>query len=162
MPSSFSCNAVFICTHCFSDSAAVTRGSLSSNLACKLFFTLGSGSVHLQFLRLGTFPLGRRLEGKGVFAAYQPMISVTVCTRHQSGMWYASLRHDIDGVIYVLGFVPPCRVLKSSTLQHFPRRKPLVIFFFFFDPPVYLRVILSHSIMSRSTNSYPPNHSSWT
>ena len=91
VPSSFSCSAVFICTHCFSDSAAVTRGSLSSNLACRLYFTLGSGSVHLQFLRLGTFPLGRRLEGKGVFAAYQSMISVTVCTRHQSGMWYASL-----------------------------------------------------------------------
>ena len=34
-------------------------------------------------------------------------------------------------MIYVLGFVPPCRVLNSSILKHFPRRKPLVIFFFF-------------------------------
>ena len=42
--------------------------------------------VHLQFLRLGTFPLGRRLEGKGDFAAYQPMISVAVCTGHHSGV----------------------------------------------------------------------------
>ena len=42
--------------------------------------------VHLQFLRLGTFPLGRTLEGKGDFAAYQPMISVAVCTGHHSGI----------------------------------------------------------------------------
>ena len=28
--------------------------------------------------------------------------------------------------------VPPCRVLNSSMLKHFPRRKPLVTFFFFF------------------------------
>ena len=33
-------------------------------------------NVHLQFVYLGTFALGRRLEGKGEFAAYQPMISV--------------------------------------------------------------------------------------
>ena len=38
--------------------------------------------VHLQFLRLGTFSLGRRLEGKCDFAAYQPMISVAMCTGH--------------------------------------------------------------------------------
>ena len=43
--------------------------------------------VHLQFFfRLGTFPLGRRLEGKGYFAAYQPMINVAVCTGHHSGV----------------------------------------------------------------------------
>ena len=36
--------------------------------------------VYLQFLRLGTFPLERRLEGKGDFVAYQPMIIVAVCT----------------------------------------------------------------------------------
>ena len=42
--------------------------------------------VHLQFLRLGTFPLGRRLEGKGDFAAYQPMLSVAVCTGHHTGV----------------------------------------------------------------------------
>ena len=41
--------------------------------------------VHLQCLRLGTFPLGR-LEGKGDFAAYQPMTSVAVCTRYYSGV----------------------------------------------------------------------------
>ena len=35
---------------------------------------------------LGTFPLGMRLEGKGDFAAYQPMISVAVCTGHHSGV----------------------------------------------------------------------------
>ena len=40
--------------------------------------------VHLEFLRLETFPLGRRLEGKGDFSAYQPMIRVTVCTGHHS------------------------------------------------------------------------------
>ena len=42
--------------------------------------------VHLQFLRLGTFPLGRKLQGKGDFAAYQPMISLEVCTGHHSGV----------------------------------------------------------------------------
>ena len=46
--------------------------------------------VHLQFLRLGTFPPGRRLEGKGDFAAYQPMISVAVCTGHRSGVLHVS------------------------------------------------------------------------
>ena len=35
--------------------------------------------VHLQFLRLGTFPLERKLEGEGDFVAYQPMIIVAVC-----------------------------------------------------------------------------------
>ena len=35
---------------------------------------------------LGTFPLGMRLGGKGDFAAYQPMISVAVCTGHHSGV----------------------------------------------------------------------------
>ena len=42
--------------------------------------------VRLQFLRLGTFPLWRTLEGKGDFAAYQPMISVAVRTGHHSGV----------------------------------------------------------------------------
>ena len=42
--------------------------------------------VHLQFLRLGTFPLGRRLEGKGDFAAYQPTISIAVYTGHHYGV----------------------------------------------------------------------------
>ena len=42
--------------------------------------------VHLQFLRLGTFPPGRRLEGEGDFASYQPVISVAVCTGHHSGV----------------------------------------------------------------------------
>ena len=42
--------------------------------------------VHLQFLRLETFPPERRLESKGDFAAYQPMISLTVCTGHYSGV----------------------------------------------------------------------------
>ena len=46
--------------------------------------------VHLQFLRPGTFPLGRRLEDKGDFAVCQLMISVAVCTGHHSGMWYVS------------------------------------------------------------------------
>ena len=46
--------------------------------------------VHFQFLRLGTFPLGRRLEGKGDFAAYQPMISVAISIWHHSGAWYVS------------------------------------------------------------------------
>ena len=46
--------------------------------------------VHLQFLRLGTFPLGRRLECKGDFAVYQPMISVAVCTGHHCGVVYIS------------------------------------------------------------------------
>ena len=46
--------------------------------------------MHLQFLRLGTFSLGRRLEGKCDFAAYQPMISVLVCTGHHSGVLYVS------------------------------------------------------------------------
>ena len=46
--------------------------------------------VHMQFLRLGTFPLGKRLEGRGNFAAYQPMISVAVCTGHRSGVQYVS------------------------------------------------------------------------
>ena len=46
--------------------------------------------VHLQFLHLGTFPLGKRLEGKGDFAVYQPMISVAVCTGHRSGVQYVS------------------------------------------------------------------------
>ena len=41
-----------------------------------VFHTWVTKFVHLQFLRLGTFPLGVRLEGKGDFAAYQPMISV--------------------------------------------------------------------------------------
>ena len=42
--------------------------------------------VRLQFLCLGTFPLGRRLEGKGDFVAYQPMVRVAVCTGHHSGV----------------------------------------------------------------------------
>ena len=46
--------------------------------------------VHLQFLPVGTVPLGRRLEGKDDFAAYQPMVSVVVCTGHHSGVWFVS------------------------------------------------------------------------
>ena len=46
--------------------------------------------VHLQFLRMGSFPLGRRLKGKCDFAVYQPMISVAVCTGHRSGVKYVS------------------------------------------------------------------------
>ena len=41
--------------------------------------------VHSQFLRLGTFLIRRRLEGKDDFAACQPMISATVRTEHHSG-----------------------------------------------------------------------------
>ena len=64
---------------------------LSHNEACtasqhdlEIFHPWVTKFVHLQFLRLGTFPLGRTLEGKGDFAAYQPMISVAVCTGHHS------------------------------------------------------------------------------
>ena len=46
--------------------------------------------VHSQFLHLGTFPLWRRHEGKGDFAAYQPMISVAVCTGHYSAVLWVS------------------------------------------------------------------------
>ena len=42
--------------------------------------------VYLPFRRLGTFFLGRGLEGKGDFVAYQPMINVATCTGHHSGM----------------------------------------------------------------------------
>ena len=51
---------------------------------------MGHELCALAVFRLRTFPLGRRLEGKGDFAAYQPMISVAVCTGHHSGMWYVS------------------------------------------------------------------------
>ena len=46
--------------------------------------------VLLQFLRLEKFPVGRRLEGRGDFAAHQPMTSVAVCTGHHSGVLYVS------------------------------------------------------------------------
>ena len=46
--------------------------------------------MHLQFLRLGNFPLGRRLESKDDFAAYRPMISVAVYTGDHSGIWCVS------------------------------------------------------------------------
>ena len=64
-------------------------------------------------------------------------------------------------MIYVLGFVPPCRVLNSSMLKHFPRRKPLVTIFFSggggeVGPPVYLRVIFPDSLMPRATTYCPP------
>ena len=64
-------------------SAAVTQWSLSSNMTWRLFFHPWIMKfVYLQFLRVGTFPLWRKLEGKGDFATYQPMISVTLCTGH--------------------------------------------------------------------------------
>ena len=50
------------------------------------FSPLGNDVCALEFLRLGTFHLGRRLEGKGDFAEYQPMISVAICTGHHSGV----------------------------------------------------------------------------
>ena len=43
--------------------------------------------VHLQFLRLGTLSLGRRLEGKGDFAAYQPVISVPAYDQCSNLQW---------------------------------------------------------------------------
>ena len=43
-------------------------------------------SVQRQLRRLGTFPLGSRLEGKGDFAAYQPTISTAVRTGHHSAV----------------------------------------------------------------------------
>ena len=46
--------------------------------------------LHLQFLHLGAFPLGRTLEGKGDFAVYQPMIIVAVHTGHHPGVQYVS------------------------------------------------------------------------
>ena len=69
--------------------------------------------MHLQFLRPGTFLLGRRLEGKGDFAAYQPMINVTVCTGHHSGVKCVSrVRLPSQGVVQevpVFGaWVSPC------------------------------------------------------
>ena len=78
-----SCSMVFICLHCSSDSAAATQLSLSYNITWVTKF------MHLQFLRLGTFPLGRRLEVKGDFAAYQPVIIEAVCTWLHS-VWYVS------------------------------------------------------------------------
>ena len=54
------------------------------------FHPLVMKCVHLQFLRMGSFPLGRRLKGKCDFAVYQPMISVAVCTGHRSGVQYVS------------------------------------------------------------------------
>ena len=69
--------------------------------------------VHLQFLHLGTFPFGRRLEGKGNFAAYQPMISVAVCTGHHSGVLYVFHvmlpSQDVVQKVPVFGaWVSPC------------------------------------------------------
>ena len=67
-------------------SAAVTQRKSFLQHDLKIaFYPWVTRFVHLQFLRLGTFPLGRRLEGKGDFAVYQPMISVAVCTGHHSG-----------------------------------------------------------------------------
>ena len=51
-----------------------------------VFHPLVTKFLHLQFLRLETFSIGRRLEGKGDFAVYHPMISVAVCTGHHSGV----------------------------------------------------------------------------
>ena len=42
-------------------------------------------SVHVQLLRLQTFSL-RRFDGKGDFAAYQPMINALVRIGHHSGV----------------------------------------------------------------------------
>ena len=57
----------------------------------RLFFTLGSQSLfYLQFLRLVTFSFARRFEGKDVSAAYQPVISVAVCSGHHSGVHFVS------------------------------------------------------------------------
>ena len=69
--------------------------------------------MHLQFLCLGTFPLWRKLDGKDDFAAYQPMISVAVCTGHHSGVWYVSRfmlpSQDVVQEVPVLGaWVSPC------------------------------------------------------
>ena len=69
--------------------------------------------VHLQFLRMGSFPLGRRLKGKCDFAVYQPMISVAVCTGHRSGVQYVSRvmlpSQDIVQEVPVFGaLVSPC------------------------------------------------------
>ena len=60
--------------------------------------------------------------------------------------------------------LPPCRVLNSSMLKHFPRRKPLVTFFFFFWGGSaglsachfpWLYHAQSHHVLST-------NHSSWS
>ena len=59
-----------------------------------------------------TFPLGRRLEGKGDFAAYQPMISVAVCTGHHCSVYCVSRvmlpTQDVVQKVPVFGaWVPP-------------------------------------------------------
>ena len=69
--------------------------------------------VHLQFLRLGTFLLGRRPGGKGDFAAYQPMIIVAVHTGHHPGVQYVSCvmlpRQDVVQEVPVFAaWVSPC------------------------------------------------------
>ena len=82
---------VFICFHC--SSGFCSCHTLTSFLQHDLeivFHPWVTEFVHLQFLRLGTSPLGGRFEGKGDFAAYQPMISVAVCTGQHSGVEYVS------------------------------------------------------------------------
>ena len=46
--------------------------------------------MHSQPLRLETFSLGRRLEGKGNCAAYQPVISAMVCSEQHSDVQYVT------------------------------------------------------------------------
>ena len=72
--------------------------------------------VHLQFLRLGAFPLGRRLEGKGDFTAYQPMISVAVCT----GSRVVLPSQDVVQEVPVVGaWVSPCCLEPILLLEPF-------------------------------------------
>ena len=55
--------------------------------------------VRLKFLLLGTFPLGRRLEGKSDFTEYQPMIGVAFCTVHHSGMYVSPVTLPSQGAV---------------------------------------------------------------
>ena len=77
------------------------------------FHPLVMKCVHLQFLRMGSFPLGRRLKSKCECAVYQPIISVAVCTGHRSGVQYVSRvmlpSQDIVQEVPVFGaWVSPC------------------------------------------------------
>ena len=79
--------------------------------------------VHLQFLRLGTFPLRRRPESKGDFAAFQPMHSVAVCTGHLSIVKYISRvllpSQDVAQEEPVFGaWVSPCCLEPILLLEH--------------------------------------------
>ena len=67
----------------------------------------------MQFRLLGIFSLDRILEGKGDFAAYQPMISVAVCTGHRSGVLHVSRvmlpsQDVVQGVPVFGAWVSPC------------------------------------------------------